>query len=758
MEELGILSFVVDGVLDLYALTMKLKNLPTTSVSELDRGGESENGIGINNIFSFKPHWQIHPQQTTRGISAFLSSFRVFAHRISSRVMTASQQENVLRVIYGLTRFFPILKAFRTLMGGESISPAQSALSVQCFYQLLKEVISTKALGGNQSRLLEGSRLLFGYILEMSRLIDESTNIPLQDAFKTVDLSDITTSSLVKDPVFIDMRLVDASSLASLPLAEVMPLPENIRRVFKLTRTTSSEYSYFDVSEVQDAYRHYSKIEINPKMARDLHYLSGICEACTCSFVVTLPADLAKASAPCLTFDSEGNIAVYTGRTPCAKPGKDFQTFLPLLGKEITVDIAAVTSLLNIILEAREAGNNPSLLFDAVGIAVNRKKNDPKELLMFVVDCSQSMEGTSEFYSVDEDSGGESCKPSMEEPDFDCLLESAGGVPAQWVAVRALKNHESFEDMVAIVRAVPKIKRLRVAMNALKYLSELSKREIVHLMGPSGSETFHESKVSGELSKAVSKLQILSSYASRLPEVLVTETSRGSTAKPLEWVWKTGSECPSDDSRDAPGVTHVKVPVSQIPDTLMCPITKELFQDPVVAADGHTYERRAIERWFSMTTEKKSPSTGSEIAHTKLVADVPTTREIEEWTNANDVIGPIGPNTPYPLCDINFEVPGIAPFTRTIEYPPKLTDLYHIVYRGSKGRQRNFKLILDGRPIAVFEECPNQESRTIPIDYIDYEALEPTDETYDQVYDDKTIVVEVVSPGKNPQYTPHGKE
>lgn len=29
-----------------------------------------------------------------------------------------------------------------------------------------------------------------------------------------------------------------------------------------------------------------------------------------------------------------------------------------------------------------------------------------------------------------------------------------------------------------------------------------------------------------------------------------------------------------------------------------CPILHELMEDPVVAADGHTYERKAIEKWI----------------------------------------------------------------------------------------------------------------------------------------------------------------
>ena len=33
--------------------------------------------------------------------------------------------------------------------------------------------------------------------------------------------------------------------------------------------------------------------------------------------------------------------------------------------------------------------------------------------------------------------------------------------------------------------------------------------------------------------------------------------------------------------------------------TLLCPITQTAMSDPVVALDGHTYERRAIEQWFA---------------------------------------------------------------------------------------------------------------------------------------------------------------
>jgi len=52
------------------------------------------------------------------------------------------------------------------------------------------------------------------------------------------------------------------------------------------------------------------------------------------------------------------------------------------------------------------------------------------------------------------------------------------------------------------------------------------------------------------------------------------------------------------------------------PDNFLCPITNEVMDDPVVAADGHTYEREAIETWFRR--RNTSPMTNQVIAPTLL--------------------------------------------------------------------------------------------------------------------------------------------
>lgn len=53
-----------------------------------------------------------------------------------------------------------------------------------------------------------------------------------------------------------------------------------------------------------------------------------------------------------------------------------------------------------------------------------------------------------------------------------------------------------------------------------------------------------------------------------------------------------------------------KLPLSgrdEPPNELLCPITCDVMIDPVVAADGHTYEREAIEEWFSHFQQGQSP-------------------------------------------------------------------------------------------------------------------------------------------------------
>jgi len=65
-----------------------------------------------------------------------------------------------------------------------------------------------------------------------------------------------------------------------------------------------------------------------------------------------------------------------------------------------------------------------------------------------------------------------------------------------------------------------------------------------------------------------------------------------------------------------------------LPNMPSCPITGFPMVDPVVAADGHTYERSAIARWLK--TSDKSPMTGSVLFHKELVPNYGLLSSIQE--------------------------------------------------------------------------------------------------------------------------------
>ncbi|XP_017235711.1 U-box domain-containing protein 33 isoform X1 [Daucus carota subsp. sativus] len=68
----------------------------------------------------------------------------------------------------------------------------------------------------------------------------------------------------------------------------------------------------------------------------------------------------------------------------------------------------------------------------------------------------------------------------------------------------------------------------------------------------------------------------------------------------------------------------------QIPHFYMCPIFQEIMQDPVVAADGYTYETEAIKGWLESGNDK-SPMTDRKLANDILVPNHALRSAIQEW-------------------------------------------------------------------------------------------------------------------------------
>ena len=66
------------------------------------------------------------------------------------------------------------------------------------------------------------------------------------------------------------------------------------------------------------------------------------------------------------------------------------------------------------------------------------------------------------------------------------------------------------------------------------------------------------------------------------------------------------------------------------PVDFMCPITQDLMNDPVVCADGHSYERAAIVQWLS--NHNTSPKTNVTLVHKNLTPNHTLRGAIEQWS------------------------------------------------------------------------------------------------------------------------------
>ena len=65
-------------------------------------------------------------------------------------------------------------------------------------------------------------------------------------------------------------------------------------------------------------------------------------------------------------------------------------------------------------------------------------------------------------------------------------------------------------------------------------------------------------------------------------------------------------------------IERLRIGRGEIPDHLKCGITLEIMKDPVMAADGHTYEKCAIEQWLA-TGARTSPTTNEPLASLQLL-------------------------------------------------------------------------------------------------------------------------------------------
>lgn len=95
-----------------------------------------------------------------------------------------------------------------------------------------------------------------------------------------------------------------------------------------------------------------------------------------------------------------------------------------------------------------------------------------------------------------------------------------------------------------------------------------------------------------------------------------------------------------DASRHSDDSYHEKLHIEPIYESFLCPLTKQVMQDPVTIENGHTYERVAIEKWFKECKDSGRrpvcPLTLQELNSTDLNPSIALRHTIEEWTQRNN--------------------------------------------------------------------------------------------------------------------------
>jgi hypothetical protein len=96
-------------------------------------------------------------------------------------------------------------------------------------------------------------------------------------------------------------------------------------------------------------------------------------------------------------------------------------------------------------------------------------------------------------------------------------------------------------------------------------------------------------------------------------------------------------------------------PDADVPGAFLCPISLALMQDPVVAADGHSYERCYITRWLASKTV--SPKNNTPLASAEFFCNYNLRTAIAQWFE----------DTALPAAAVSAQTPGVLACSRATE-------------------------------------------------------------------------------------------
>ncbi|KAH7403530.1 hypothetical protein BKA64DRAFT_669265 [Cadophora sp. MPI-SDFR-AT-0126] len=711
LDDLCLTECAIDGILNIYVVERRFSN-----------NDETENESGKDAIFLESDAWRHPVIQSSRGVSMLLSSLRVFTERISARQMEFPNQDAILHVVHLLTRFPPAVRAVQILMNGKSPRPSERAALAQALYEVLKEVVPMQLIKSDPGRYFEGTRLLLGLILDKAKhlKLQASDRMPYISAISVLDLRNTFTMEPIIRPVQTPFGLVEEGYYDAFKLEGPLyfktgegpmtsiPLEQRIKRIALLSGGSVPQVTVFDLNFLNSTSCYVDKGGMNfaipGRELCDLSYLSALCSRHNMS--VLPPASLASADSPALTLDRNGALSVYVGRAPCSQPGRDISIFRPTTGGEETIDVSIVTQLLVPIIEAREADG--TAIFDAFGDGTRRKFKEPDEIIMVCVDCSSSMSEDSDFIEIQDDTDESQNEFEMASDDDS---ESSATLPANDTTFLCstidemktlITEHESFDDMVAIVHDAPSTNQRSMASRVLGLLCGLTSQELAYRLKqleeskrrmPFYQYRGVEAAGQSDISKLKSLIAGLTTHKSAICDFLIYRAINSTTLEE-NFVWNLGDAVPKIPKKaDGPVNTPSQEELS-VPHEMSCPISREIMEDPVLTCDGFTFGRNAIERWFQI--RDSSPLTGLILENTDLRSNGELLIKIKAWIGGEDIVrGHTDQSSSTRSSSGTITVrffSRLGDFARKVPRTLSVRDLYKIAFRGMKGRHTNFQM------------------------------------------------------------------
>jgi Mg-chelatase subunit ChlD len=657
LEETGLHECLVDHVLTIYAV-------PRSALSDMTAPAESTMRSGRNAIYLAGPHWQPIAQQSERGMAMFLSSLRVFTDLLRSDSVEDEHRDRVAFIFDLLTRFPPAVLSLHLLIQGRTISHSASTALAHAVYHVLQDFGHKTLIRNTSGRVFEGARLMFGLVLDKANQLKAGLMAVPEYSAQIKSISLVGASE-------IEVLLPGEGIPFASPSLSAEQVDTLCLRLDLLSESKQSAVVFLE-SEEGSAHKQTLRSIIAPEEVQDPGQLAALCAKV--SLLVVKPSSLSTIAPEHLTFDQEGHVAVYTGKQGCAMPGEETIIFRPLHG-EATPNLGRVEQLLAPTLRTHEQDGTDVL--DAQGSSTTRALDAPDEIIVFAVDCSASMGRKADLIGIDADQDPPLLAPLAINPELYNLVDFES-------TKEAMMRHQVFEDVLGAVVEAQHSNRPHVVEIMLALMLDLVTLELEQAL--KSNPGIRSSLVNWQISSLEELIAGLKCFEQELGDFIIL---RSMSLVSDKWMWTYGDGMPGQTRMvDIPG--HL----TYIPHELRCPITHELLEDPVMAADGHTYSRQAMVKWLQI--RRSSPMTNLVLDNTELEPQSEVNDLAHQWLLAKDLQAD---HREASLISVTF-VAASSLFNRRISPRMTVLDLYEMAFRGMRGRHAKFQLSINNNAFA----------------------------------------------------------